>query len=170
MLAMSCSRGSNPYQFSKVEKKAVEPAPQVETQVAPRSYTLLEQYLEELISVNDFVAWFFQDQSGYRGRLYDIKSEIKTKVPLSDGDTNRILVLEYRMNRIIREYNERSLFKRAADFRSAVIDSYNNNKKRNKENLAKIISDNPLGFLNSFFKHGYKIEEVDFFSEVDTSY
>lgn len=170
LLIMSCSRGSNPYQFEKIEK----PAPEMQTRTVEKKYTLLELYLNERVTADYFIKWFFQDQEGYRSRLFFIKDEIEMKMPLSVHDERMIIILEYRMNRIIQSFNRKNFFRRATDFVVAAYESRQQkndkaNSNEDEDNLAKIISDNPNGFMNSFFKYGFKIEEVDFLSDNNTN-
>lgn len=160
LLMMSCSRASNPYQFTKVESVVLEEP--LSVQVSKREYTLLELYLQESISADEMIEWFFQDQPGYRDRLYSIQSEVDRKLPLSPKDEQRLIVLEYRMNRIIQTFNRRNIFSRATDYAVAAFESRKAETESDEGNPSKIVSDNPMGFLNSFFKNGFTIEEVDF--------
>lgn len=184
LVVVGCSKGSNPVQFSNVEKAQsvtestdgqVNSAPAI---VAPeRDYTILELYLAEKITKEYVMAWFFMDIREYRNKIFDIKSEIRTKQPLSQNDIEKILVLEYAMNQVIRKFNDRNVLYRTKEVVGAAIRSaktrenssqeiydnaYGVDQVRKKGLPAKAISNEPIGFLGSVTKYGFKIEEVNF--------
>ena len=182
LLTLGCSKSSNPVKFSKVEEP-VQMAPAAAANETPaivqRTYTLIEMYLAEMITKEEFMAWFFKDAPQYRNKLLSVKAEIEIKQPLSPQDINKILLLEYAMNTTIRKFNDRNVLLRTHNVLRAAIDSTDGRKTKPeviKDNTytlsevqrrglpAKAISDNPMGFLGSFLRYGFKIEEVDFFN------
>jgi hypothetical protein len=181
LFLIGCSKTSNPVHFSKAVSKVTTSASgetTSENKLKIPNYTLLEMYLHGIVTKEYVMAWFFEDARHFREKLLIIKDEIKSKMPVSNHDRNLILVLEYAMNTLIRKFNDRNVLSRSKEIFSAAIESskeYEDRVQEYTENFydlgtvknggapAKVISDQPIGFLGSFFKYGFKIEEIDFF-------
>lgn len=180
---IGCSKGSNPVRFSKIERNVEKTTQKVTMTQAPaietptRNYTLLEMYLAEMVTKEFFMSWFFMEIKQFREKVYLIKQEIETKLPLSQHDVDRILILEYAMNEGIKKFNDRNIIYRGKNVIQAGLSSRKPSEDPEEEILsnvytvkdvqregmpAKAISDNPDGFINSFIKYGFKIQEVDF--------
>ncbi len=188
VLFVGCSKTNSPVHFSKIasqtagqaevsSQESKESQESTRPQVAIR-YTLLEKYLNGLVTKEYVMAWFFEDARSFREKLFVVKDEIYGKMPMSQHDVNLILILEYAMNTHIRKFNDKNIFVRSKDIIHAAVKSadeyddqieeyienyYDIARVKNEGAPAKIISDQPIGFLGSFVRYGFKIEEVNFF-------
>lgn len=163
-LTTGCSKVENPMVFEKIQPPPVKIAPP-----PPPEYTLLDLYLMEQIDTDYMMNWFFKDYKGYRYKLFYTKSLIESMEPLTQHDRDRILLLQFTMNEAIQKFNNRNFFARATAVVRAGFESRDKNRKDPQESLsdiknqgasAKHISDNPVGFLGSFNRYGFKIEKV----------
>lgn len=156
-----------PVKFSKQDTGETE----VVTEEINKEVTPLDHYLNGSWSLNYMISWMVSDIQDFRGKIYDIKYEIKT-LALDDAATNKILVLEYRLNEAIRKFNSKGLFSRVWEVGDAIatrnelgedISVSESLDSLELDGLSALsISDSTWGIFNKVIQSGFSLEEIRF--------
>lgn len=164
-LSIACA----PVKFSRLENE--DSSQDKSEQEQAKELSMFEHYLKGDISRTYMIAWIFSDTENFRGTIYDIQVEIANTSSFDVSETDRILALEYDLNRIIHKFNDRNVFSRMYDVTAGILDkefredNYTlsiSPEKLEKDGIdARAISNVSNGVVNSVLQNGFTIREVD---------
>lgn len=165
VLTLSAAVSCAPVKFSKANNAAKNNSKQ---DIEP---TMLGHYLDGDVTREYMIAWIFSDSESFRGTIYDINYEIAQKENLSNQEIDRILALEYDLNRYIHRFNDQGFFSKAYGITASFTEKFFRDedytlsiglRKLENEGVDPMsISDSHIGVLNSVFVNGFNFEEVD---------
>lgn len=166
VIVVIASASCAPVKFSRIKTESSPNSGEPKHEV-----TMFERYLSGEISRTYMIAWIFSDVENFRGTIYDLHVEIANYDSMSLAQIDRILALEYDLNKLIHKFNDRNIFSRAYDLTASLFDKEFRNdnytlsispEKLEADGVdARAISNNTNGVVNSILKNGFKFEEVD---------
>lgn len=142
-----------------------------ETEEPKAPHSVFYQYLSGEIELEYMLAWIFSDAENFRGRIYDMTLEAINFSSMTELEQLRVLSLEYELNQIIKQFNQKNIFDRTFKILYAGLE-----KSLRKENYtmsvspdylrsngldAISLSDSTIGLLNSVVQNGFTADEVD---------
>lgn len=172
LLLLFISIACAPVKFSRLKDETQKPrSDEPASEVTVHEVTMLEHYLMGDISRTYMIAWIFSDTEDFRGVIYDLHVEIANFDSLNQAQTDRILALEYDLNKMIHKFNDRNVFSRMYDVTASIFDkefrdddytlSVSPQKLESDGVDARAISDSTNGVVNSILQNGFTFQEVD---------